>query len=291
MFNFFKGAENESLYSFSTNLDENPFGVQLLSVCADVYDNIDEAMEAIVEGVNEAGHVEISEDDLEGLMTGEYLPSREFLLSLQDLFVEVDEDGNEEFLEDEFAKLVSSAAAAKDLADAAEAELASELTGDEFEGQDQEGVINPYLPTEVQESLKGKSDQERELEELRAQVAAQAERNQITESLDQVVEYASHLVKEGKLPPVAFSYMLGKEGRTSASRYAEFSSFCQEQEIPGDVHLGQIAYALSVFENCLPNVDFSVYSDESFSTQPASKPDVADADAIKAMFKAYKQSK
>lgn len=272
MYNFFKGAQNSDLYEFSTDVAINPFGVELMANLSEIYENIDEGIEGLVEGSAERG-IEVTEDQVRGLLSGEYIPTEQFVIAMKDLFWEEGEDEELVFLEDDYEKLVSSAEAATQLAEIAEELLDSEEEDEEDYEDEDEGTLGV----------------DPELLELREKVAEQELRNQLTENLSQVTEYASSLVKEGKLPPAAFRYMLGEETRSTTSRLAEFSSYCEEKQIDSSDHLDQVLYALDVFEQCGLNLDFSVYADDEIKNSQESRK-AQNNQEVKAMYKAYKES-
>jgi len=269
MLNFFNGSEYEDLYEFSTSVLENPFGAELLRTSAEIYDDIDEAVDQLAAGLAARG-VEADEEDIVGLMTGEYIPSAECLQALEDLFY--DEDGT--FHEEDYARLISSAEAAEDLAYRTAEELGM------FDEEEDEDDEEEYEDEEDDEFVNS------ELEDLRSQLQAQQERQEVTDTLDELTEYASSLVQDGKLPPVAFSFMLGDKRSTSTSRYAEFSSFCQESELDAADQLGRISYALEIFSKCGPLMNFSQVSSEEVGQESYQSKE--DDSIIRASFEAYK---
>lgn len=275
MFEFFNGAEFEDLYEFSTSVRENPFGVELMRTSSEIYDTIDEAVEQLAVGLTSRG-VDASEEDIVGLMTGEYIPSFECLEALQDLYY--DEEGN--FYKDDFERLLSSAEASHELA----YETAESLgLLDEDEDEDYEDESEDY--EDYEDEVDGVDP---EVLALREQVQAQQERQEATDTLDELTEYASNLVQEGKLPPIAFSFMLGDRQNTSSSRYAEFSSFCNENKFSLSDQLDRVAYVLQVFDQCGPLMNFSQVVLDEVNSAPVSK---EEDDLIKSMFDSYKTSR
>ncbi len=274
MLEFFNGAEYEDLYEFSTSVLENPFGVELMRTSMEIYNDIDEAVVELVKGLNLNG-IEASEDDIIGLMTGEYLPSPECLEALEALYY--DEEDN--FYDADYERLISSAEAAENLAYQTAVQLGM-IEDDDAEFYEDEDEEDEYEEDEYEE------DEDPRISELQNQLSSQQERLDTTDALDELTEYASHLVQEGKLPPVAFNFMLGDRQNTSNSRYAEFSAYCEESQVPLAQQLDRIQYVLDVFSQCGPVVNFSqVVKDEVGSDAIVSKDEAA---LIQSMFKSYK---
>lgn len=273
MLEFFSGCDSEDLYEFSTDLQINPFGAELARVASYTYENIDDAIDDITYVLSERG-IEVDEDDVYGFFSGELLPSEAAL----EVFAELCVDDEGEVDMDDWNRLLSSAEQAYDLAEDTAAELG--LLDDSVE----EGV-EPYYEDEYEEDEGAYEDGEEyyyddedeyededyvdpETEELRNTVESLTTRQVLSDNLDQITEYARDLVDQGKLPPIAFSALLGEVDNTSSSRFAEFSSVCDEEEVSGFDQLDRIQFCLSVFDQCGPLMNFSNYAPEDFSSEP-----------------------
>jgi len=247
MIEFFSGCNSEDLMEFSNDLAVNPFGSELVRITRDIYDDIDEAIEQLAIGLNQRGF-DVDEDIIYGFMSGELLPTEDVLEAFADLCV--DEEGVLD--EGEFSRLVSSAQSAHDLAaDFYEASMDEEYEDeDDDEEEEEEYEDEDYIDPQVQA--------------LQSQLNALTTREIETAELDSLVQYGRDLQEDGILPPIAFSLLFGDPSEGISSRYAEFSTQCEEKEIPNALQLDRINYTLSVFEQIGPIMNFSSMAPEQY---------------------------
>ena len=228
MLKFYKNCRFQGLAQFSTAIAEAPFAAELLRQLTDTgnYQNIDELVEDLAEGFQNRGF-NFDDEDVLGLLTGEILPSQETLEALADLYNE----NSEEDVSD-YVRLVEAAKASYDT-----------LEEPEYEEDESE-----YEPEEASEEYEEEEDEDPTdiLEEQYSRVALMEQKQAVNEALGELMQYASSLVEEGKLPPVAFRAMFGE----GTPRFAEFSSVSQERGLDNAEHLEAIRYSLDLFSAC-----------------------------------------
>ena len=158
----------------------------------------------------------LSDDEIAGLITGEFIPDEE----LSDVILEgfgADDDTYEEFME---------------ITDT----LLEEAEGDEGDDEgDDEGNYSRY-----------NARVDREVATLRSKVAEFETVGAISAQLDQLERDARHGVEEGWLPPVARDAIMGNF-EASEDRVAEFSNICEINKVSPDVELYAMEKQIETF--------------------------------------------
>lgn len=233
---FYKGYEN--LIEFSSATVENPFGAQLLSMCEDVFEDVESAVVGLTEALAEAGF-DVDEDGVVGLMTGQILPSEELVDALTGL-TESDT---------EIARLYNSAAALYEAV--AEAEEAGEV---EVEDEDED---DDYEEDEIEEDDEDEVDTEVEYEEpLAAQLYS---RQVITDTLNEYLEVADRMVEDRYLTPHVKDLLFGKSDK---NRFVNFSAACEEADASPSEYLKCIEFALNLFAEIGPSVNEAYFTSQ-----------------------------
>lgn len=246
---FYTGPYQE-LVTFSTAVAEAPFASELLSKLEEEYDTIDEAIEDLVEGFNAAGFDATEEDVLE--MLTEQIPiSAEALEVLAEYYI--DEDGEAD--EVGYERLVNAAVAShqafieddededeydedyEDYEDSYEDELYDDLD-EEFEVEDEYDEYDEDDLIDEEEAEEFNAAYERVLEFSHQQ--------EISSHLNDLMEYAAHLVEEQRLAPIAFQWMFGQD---DGQRAINFSAASESLGIDDVTHLQAIEYALNLFDS------------------------------------------
>ena len=273
MIEFFSGCNSEDLMEFSNDLAVNPFGSELVRISSDIYDDIDEAIEQLAIGLNQRGF-DVDEDTIYGFMSGELLPTEDVLEAFADLCV--DEDGVLD--EGEFSRLVSSAQSAHDLA----ADFYEASMEEEYEDEDDDEEYYEEDEEYEEEEYEDEDYTDPQVQALQSQLDALTTREVETAELDSLVQYGRDLQEDGILPPIAFSLLFGDPSEGISSKYAEFSTQCEEKEIPNALQLDRINYTLSVFEQIGPIMNFSSMAPEQY--EEADRYADADVDATVAAY-------
>lgn len=276
---FYQGEYND-LMEFSTAVAENPFGVELLRLAEANYDTIEDAVDDMITGLEKAGFEDASEDVVVGLMTGEMLPTGDLLETLSELC------GDER----EYARLISSAEAAYDIAEALlDAVESGEVEIDEddlLEEEDDEP--SDYYDEQDEEDDETELDEDSDEFSRYAQaVEALTEKEYVTDALKSLSREADDLVAGGYMPPVAFSLLFGDEEDVS---YAEFSRACDEEDVTAEDRLRNVAFTLSVFKAMGPSFEFSSATDEDEVQFSQDEIDEL-ADQIEATYELYKEGR
>jgi hypothetical protein len=283
---FYKG-DFEGLIEFSSAIAENPFGTELLRLAEANYDNIDDAIEDITDGLINAGF-EINEELVIGLMVGEQLPTEDLVETLQEL---CETDSEADRLD---ASAVASYGIAEELLEAIEAGEFEEDYGDDEEEDEYEGAVGQYEDDEEFD------DEEEYDEEPSAQVAAlqrqfsryasavdeMSQKEAVTEYLDDLSQKAGSLVEGGFMPPSAYHLLFGQDEK---SQYVEFSAACDESESTPIERLSNIEFTLAVFEALGPSFEFSsAYEGEEYDGYDESEIETL-ASQIEASYEMLKQ--
>jgi cobalamin biosynthesis protein CobT len=256
----FGRSEYSGLAEFSTMVGENPFGAQLLATLENHYDDIDTAVEDLVDSMQAAGYTDFDEEVALQLMVGQAIPEEGFLEVISELC--------EDEIEEE--RLVNSAIAsiemAEDLLDAMEEE-----DYEDEEEYDDDDIYDEYDDEDDEYDDEDDEDDydEADAEELLASYSRYANKVEAMEDsmlvgsyLKNLLNRAENMVDAGTLPPIAFSRIFGENEDYTAN----FSAVCDEDNVDAASHLDRIEYALSLFEDVGEFLDFSgsVYDGEDF---------------------------
>lgn len=233
---FYKGYED--LINFSAATVENAFGSQLLALCERKFENIEDAVAVLTEGLDELGF-EVDEEGVVGLMTGEVLPSEEVLEALAGL-AETDAD---------VQRLYNSAATAYDVA-------ATLLEDGEVELEDEEDYEEVEYEADEDESEydEDEEDEEVETEDVVAQMYS---RQVVTDYLNDYAEVADQMMQggQGLMTPQIKELLFG---RSDKNRYMNFSAATNEAGYTPEEYLKCIEFSLNLLSE-LDGIDSSYF--------------------------------
>jgi len=267
---FFSGCDAEDLMEFSSDIALNPFGAELASLASQSYDTIDDALEDITAGLQSAGF-EVDEDDVYGFFSGEFLPSEDVIEALSELCLDEDGELDEAVLDRFLSAAEASYLVAEQVAEEIEDEIAAEDEDyedyEDYEDEDEDEDEDEYEYYEDEDEDEDGEYYDPETEALLNQVEELTTRQAVTDQLDELVEYGRNLVGEGKLPPIAFAALLGDAESTSSSRFAEFSSVCEEDDLNTLDQLDRIEFCLSIFDQCGAAMDFNNYAPSEYEDE------------------------
>ena len=236
---FYKGYEN--LIEFSSATVENPFGAQLLSMCEDVFEDVESAVVGLTEALAEAGF-DVDEDGVVGLMTGQILPSEELVDALTGLTES----------ETEVARLYNSAAALYEAV--AEAEEAGDIEVEDDEDFDTVEEDDEEYDDEDEDEIEVEA--EAEAEPLAAQLYS---RQVITDTLNEYLEVADRMVEDRYLTPHVKDLLFGKSDK---NRFVNFSAACEEADASPAEYLKCIEFALNLFAEIGPSVNEAYFTSQ-----------------------------
>jgi len=243
MIEFYSGSNYEGLVNFSTAVADAPFASELLSTLEAKYENIDDAVDDILDAYEASGY-DVDEADVLGLLTEEFPASEEDLKVLSGLYI--DEDGPDEV---GFERLVNAAIASQELflGDDEEEDGEYDDIDDEYDDIDDEyDLEDEYDDIDDEDELE--EDYDEPSEEFNAaynRVMEFSYRQELDEHLNDLINYGAELVEEGKLAPIAFQMMFGQD---DANRVANFSRASEASGIDDYTHLNSIRYALNLFD-------------------------------------------
>lgn len=218
---FYKGYED--LIEFSSATVENAFGSQLLALCERKFENIEDAVAVLTEGLDELGF-EVDEEGVVGLMTGEVLPSEEVLEALAGL---ADTDAD-------VSRLYSAASTAYEVA-------AALIEDGEIEVEDEDEDEEDY-EVEDEEELVYEDEEDYEEEDVVAQMYS---RQVVTDYLNDYAEVADQMMQGGRglMTPQIKELLFG---RSDKNRYMNFSAATQESGYTPEEYLKCIEFSLNL---------------------------------------------
>lgn len=218
---FYKGYED--LIEFSSATVENAFGSQLLALCERKFENIEDAVAVLTEGLDELGF-EVDEEGVVGLMTGEVLPSEEVLEALAGL---ADTDAD-------VSRLYNAAATAYEVAatliEEGEIEVEDEDEDEDYEVEDEDELVyEDEEDYEVEEDV----------------VAQMYSRQVVTDYLNDYAEVADQMMQGGRglMTPQIKELLFG---RSDKNRYMNFSAATQESGYTPEEYLKCIEFSLNL---------------------------------------------
>lgn len=240
---FYKGYED--LITFSAATVENAFGSQLLALCERKFENVEDAVAVLTDGLDELGF-EVDEEGVVGLMTGEVLPSEEVLEALAGL-ADTDADAQ---------RLYNSAASAYEVAAALlETEDEDEIEIDDFELDDED------------EDEDGDEDFDyEEIESKEEDLASQLYTRQVvTDYLNEFSEVADQMMAggQGLMTPQIKELLFG---RSDKNRYMNFSAVVEDTGYTPEEYLRCIEFSLNLLSE-LEGIDsryFESQTDDGF---------------------------
>lgn len=216
---FYKGYED--LIEFSSATVENAFGSQLLALCERKFENIEDAVAVLTEGLDELGF-EVDEEGVVGLMTGEVLPSEEVLEALAGL---ADTDAD-------VSRLYNAASTAYEVAATLieEGEIEVEDEDEDYEVEDEDELVyEDEEDYEVEEDV----------------VAQMYSRQVVTDYLNDYAEVADQMMQGGRglMTPQIKELLFG---RSDKNRYMNFSAATQESGYTPEEYLKCIEFSLNL---------------------------------------------
>jgi len=235
---FYKGYED--LIEFSSATVENAFGSQLLALCERKFENIEDAVAVLTEGLDELGF-EVDEEGVVGLMTGEVLPSEEVLEALAGL---ADTDAD-------VSRLYNAASTAYEVAatliEEGEIEVDEDEEDYEVEVEDEEELVYD----DEDDDYEDEEDDEQEL------VAQMYSRQVITDYLNDYSEVADQMMQGGRglMTPQIKELLFG---RSDKNRYMNFSAATQESGYTPEEYLKCIEFSLNLLAE-LDGIDSSYF--------------------------------
>lgn len=219
---FYKGYED--LIEFSSATVENAFGSQLLALCERKFENIEDAVAVLTEGLDELGF-EVDEEGVVGLMTGEVLPSEEVLEALAGL---ADTDAD-------VSRLYNAASTAYEVAatliEEGEIEVEDEDEDEDYEVEDEDELV-----------YEDEEDYEVDEEDVVAQMYS---RQVVTDYLNDYAEVADQMMQGGRglMTPQIKELLFG---RSDKNRYMNFSAATQESGYTPEEYLKCIEFSLNL---------------------------------------------
>lgn len=217
---FYKGYED--LIEFSSATVENAFGSQLLALCERKFENIEDAVAVLTEGLDELGF-EVDEEGVVGLMTGEVLPSEEVLEALAGL---ADTDAD-------VSRLYNAASTAYEVAATLieEGEIEVEDEDEDYEVEDEDELV-----------YEDEEDYEVDEEDVVAQMYS---RQVVTDYLNDYAEVADQMMQGGRglMTPQIKELLFG---RSDKNRYMNFSAATQESGYTPEEYLKCIEFSLNL---------------------------------------------
>jgi hypothetical protein len=234
---FYQGYED--LIEFSSATVENAFGSQLLALCERKFENIEDAVAVLTEGLDELGF-EVDEEGVVGLMTGEVLPSEEVIEALAGL---ADTDADVQ-------RLYNSASTAYEVAATLleEGEVELEDEDEDYEDEDEE------ISYEVEED-------EEEIEDEEDDVVAQLySRQVVTDYLNDYVEVADQMMQggQGLMTPQIKTLLFGHSDK---NRYMNFSAAVEQNGYTPEEYLKCIEFSLNLLSE-LGGVDSTYFESQ-----------------------------
>ena len=220
---FYKGYED--LIEFSSATVENAFGSQLLALCERKFENIEDAVAVLTEGLDELGF-EVDEEGVVGLMTGEVLPSEEVLEALAGL---ADTDAD-------VSRLYNAASTAYEVA--ANLIEEGEIGIEDFELDDEDEDEDLYYDEEDE-------DEDEDVEDEQELVAQMYSRQVVTDYLNEYAEVADQMMQGGRglMTPQIKELLFGKSDK---NRYMNFSAATQESGYTPEEYLKCIEFSLNL---------------------------------------------
>lgn len=294
MIEFYSGSNYEGLVNFSTAVADAPFASELLSTLEAKYENIDDAVDDILDAYVANGY-DVTEADVLGLLTEEFPASEEDLQVLSGLYI--DEDGPDEV---GFERLVNAAIASQELFLGDED---GEYEEDEYDYEDYEDDLEDLYEDDIEDEYDLDEDYDEDYDDdydegiaedfsaAYSRVMEFSYRQELEGHLNDLINYGASLVEEGKLAPIAFQMMFGQD---DANRVVNFSRASEASGIDDHTHLNSIRYALNLFDTISelstqagyrPLANFSSLSLEDIAP---SKDDAVDTLA-EGMFNLYRQ--
>lgn len=241
MIEFYSGSNYEGLVNFSTAVADAPFASELLSTLEAKYENIDDAVDDILDAYIANGY-DVTEADVLGLLTEEFPASEEDLQILSGLYL--DEDGADEV---GFERLVNAAIASQELF-LGDDEDEDETEYEDYDLEDEYDDFEDDFEDEYEDVDEDEYEDEEAAEQFNAaynRVMEFSYRQELEGHLNDLLEYGASLVTEGKLAPIAFQMMFGQD---DANRVANFSRASESSGIDDYTHLNSIRYALNLFD-------------------------------------------
>ncbi|CAM6006649.1 unnamed protein product [Sphagnum balticum] len=221
--------DKDSLAEFSVG---NQFGAALLEIGADEYfDGEEYDIEGLCHEI--ADLTDNEPEDVLAVLTGEIVPTDEFVLSLADQ-IGLDESTTDQLL------LLGIDARGESIDDY--------LTGDEDETeydtdeQEDESSYSAYSPANA------------EIARLKQEMAEFKASNAVNDRLSQIETELWELVDNQQIPPFIADFMMGQFNNDS-ERFAAFSQMCQRNGVDGVSQLHGMEIALSILKQ-LPVVNF-----------------------------------
>jgi hypothetical protein len=218
---FYKGYED--LIEFSSATVENAFGSQLLALCERKFENIEDAVAVLTEGLDELGF-EVDEEGVVGLMTGEVLPSEEVLEALAGL---ADTDAD-------VSRLYNAASTAYEVAATLieEGEIEVEDEDEDYEVEDEDELVY-------------EDEEDYEVDEEEDVVAQMYSRQVVTDYLNDYAEVADQMMQGGRglMTPQIKELLFG---RSDKNRYMNFSAATQESGYTPEEYLKCIEFSLNL---------------------------------------------
>lgn len=241
---FYQGYED--LIEFSAATVENAFGSQLLALCERKFENIEDAVAVLTEGLDELGF-EVDEEGVVGLMTGEVLPSEDVLEALAGL---ADSDA-------EVQRLFNSASTAYEVAATLLEDGEIELEDDEDEDEDEADY--GYEAYDEDETDAGEERDDDEDEEVDV-VAQMYSRQVVTDYLNEYVEVADQMMQggQGLMTPQIKELLFGQSDK---NRYMNFSAAVEENGYTPEEYLKCIEFSLNLLSE-LDGIDSSYFESQ-----------------------------
>jgi hypothetical protein len=236
---FYQGYED--LIEFSSATVENAFGSQLLALCERKFENIEDAVAVLTEGLDELGF-EVDEEGVVGLMTGEVLPSEDVLEALAGL---ADTDADVQ-------RLYNSASTAYEVA-------ATLLEDGEIEVDEDEDYEDVYEASDEDDMDTVEESDEDEDEEAEL-VAQMYSRQVVTDYLNDYVEVADQMMQggQGLMTPQIKELLFGQSDK---NRYMNFSAAVEQNGYTPEEYLKCIEFSLNLLSE-LGGIDSNYFESQ-----------------------------